>query len=155
MPNEEKLGSLAEKDDVWSLIPSRMKCQTTLEIDTKGPLKVRRRTIVHTSQSSRQQAQEDDTANEVQDVFPIIIQEDKEDEILEEDATFGTFDSKSSPRPLGHTPSQVKLKDGLMSLRRNCTRSIRLLHKCTNRKGGKAAFANLQSNVKALKMRKF
>ncbi|KAM1818246.1 hypothetical protein ACFX11_000061 [Malus domestica] len=32
---------------------------------------------------------------------------------------------------------------------------MRLLHKCTNRKGGKAAFANLQSNVKMLKMRKF
>ena len=48
MPNEEKLGSLAEKDDVRSLISSRMKRQTTLEIHTKGPLKVKRRTIVHT-----------------------------------------------------------------------------------------------------------
>ena len=55
----------------------------------------------------------------------------------------------------GHAPSQVKLKDGLMSLRRNCTRNICLLHKCTNQKGGKAAFANLQSNVKMLKIRKF
>ncbi|KAM2012504.1 hypothetical protein PS1_024766 [Malus domestica] len=55
----------------------------------------------------------------------------------------------------GHTPSQVKLKDGLMSLRRNYTISIHLIHKCTNQKGGKAAFANLQSNVKVLKIRKF
>ncbi|KAM2602010.1 hypothetical protein TB1_039468 [Malus domestica] len=60
----------------------------------------------------------------------------------------------------GHAPkpcqsSRVKLKDGLMSLRRNCTRSICLLHKCTNQKGGKAAFANLQNDVKVLKMRKF
>ena len=101
MPNEEKLGSLAEKDDVRSLIPSRMKRHTTLEIDTKGPLKVRRRTIVHTGQSSPQQAQEDDTANEVKDVSPITIQENKKDEIPEEDVTFGSFNSKSSPRPLG------------------------------------------------------
>ncbi|KAM1243700.1 hypothetical protein ACFX2G_035926 [Malus domestica] len=45
--------------------------------------------------------------------------------------------------------------DGLMSLRRNCTKSICLLHKYTNRKRGQTAFANLQSNVKVLKMRKF
>ncbi|KAM2667610.1 hypothetical protein EV2_019277 [Malus domestica] len=42
-----------------------------------------------------------------------------------------------------------------MSLRRNCTRSLCLLQKCTNRKGGKVAFANLQTYVKGLKMRKF
>ena len=126
-----------------------MKRQVILEVDTNGPLKVRKHTIVHTGQSSSQQTQKDGTEEEVKDVFPIIIQEDKED------VTFGSFNSKSSPQPLGHTSSQVKLKDGLMSLRRNCTRSIRLLHKCTNRKGGKAAFANLQSNVKVLKIKKF
>ena len=97
-PEEEKLDRLAEKCDVQSLIPSRMKRQVILEVDTKGPLKVRRRTIVHTGQSSRQQTQEDDNKNEVQDVFPITIQED---EIPKEDVTFGSFNSKSSPQPLG------------------------------------------------------
>ncbi|KAM1493171.1 hypothetical protein PS1_025350 [Malus domestica] len=52
MPNKEKLDSLAEKDNVRSSISSRMKCQATLEVDTKGQLKVRRRTIIHTGQSS-------------------------------------------------------------------------------------------------------
>lgn len=90
-----------KKDDVRSLIPSKMKRQATLEVDTKGPLKVKTCTIVHTGQSSCQQAQADDTVKEVQDVFPITIQEDKEDEIPEEDVTFGSFYSKSSPQPLG------------------------------------------------------
>ncbi|KAM1133251.1 hypothetical protein ACFX19_043230 [Malus domestica] len=42
----------------------------------------------------------------------------------------------------GHPPRQAKLKDGLKSLLRNCTRSIRLLHKSANRKGGKAAIGS-------------
>ncbi|KAM1044843.1 hypothetical protein ACFX2J_035725 [Malus domestica] len=54
-PKGEKLDSLAGKDDVQSLIPSKMNRQATLEVDTKGPLKVRRRTIIYTGQSSRQQ----------------------------------------------------------------------------------------------------
>ncbi|KAM2661174.1 hypothetical protein EV2_023516 [Malus domestica] len=81
-PNEEKLGSLAGKDDVQSLIPSRMKRQATLEVDTKGPLKVRRRTIIYINQSSCQQTQENDTEKEAQ--------EDKEDEIPEKDVTSGS-----------------------------------------------------------------
>ena len=56
-------------------------------MDTKGPLKVRKFTIIHTGQSSRQQAQDDGTEDEVQDVFHITIQEDKEDEVPEEDVT--------------------------------------------------------------------
>ncbi|KAM2134382.1 hypothetical protein ACFX1R_004399 [Malus domestica] len=52
-PKGEKLDSLAGKDDVQSLIPSKMKRQATLKVDTKGPLKVRRRTIIYTGQSSR------------------------------------------------------------------------------------------------------
>ncbi|KAM2903506.1 hypothetical protein COP2_003313 [Malus domestica] len=64
-----------------------MKHQSTLEVDTKGPLKVRKRTIIHTGQSSRQQAQGEDTEEKVQDVFHITIQEDEEDEILEEYVT--------------------------------------------------------------------
>ena len=78
-----------------------MKRQGTLEVDRKGLLKVRRHTIIHTSHSSSQQAQDDDNKNEVQDVFLITIQEDKKDEIPMEDVTFSSFDSKSSPRPLG------------------------------------------------------
>ncbi|KAM1439907.1 hypothetical protein ACFXTO_013717 [Malus domestica] len=54
----------------------------------------------------------------------------------------------------GHPPRQAKLKDGLESLLRNCTRSICLLHKCTNQKGGKAALVKLQSNINVLKMMK-
>ncbi|KAM2219643.1 hypothetical protein ACFX1S_018937 [Malus domestica] len=46
---EEKLDRLAGKDDVQSLIPSRMKGQATLEVDAKGPLKVKRRTIIYTA----------------------------------------------------------------------------------------------------------
>ncbi|KAM1179958.1 hypothetical protein ACFX2G_019469 [Malus domestica] len=64
-----------------------MKRQATLEVDTKGPLKVKRHIIIHTGQSSRQQAQEDGTEEEVQDVFHITIQEDKEEEIPKEDVT--------------------------------------------------------------------
>ncbi|KAM1454902.1 hypothetical protein ACFXTO_004343 [Malus domestica] len=63
-----------------------MKHQAILEVDTNGPLKVKRRTIIHTGQSSGQQAQEDDTEGEIQDIFPVTIQkESKEDEIPEED----------------------------------------------------------------------
>ncbi|KAM1400497.1 hypothetical protein ACFX2F_027766 [Malus domestica] len=93
MPKEENLYSLAGKDDVQSLIPSRMKRQETLEVDTKGPIKVRRCTIINIGQSSRQQTQEDGTEEEAQ--------EDKEEEILEEDNTSGPINSKSSPQSLG------------------------------------------------------
>ncbi|KAM2008682.1 hypothetical protein EV1_003299 [Malus domestica] len=67
-PKEEKLDALVEKDNVRSSIPSRMKRQATLEVDTKGQLK-------------------DGTKYEVQDVFHIKIQEDKKDEIPDEDVT--------------------------------------------------------------------
>ncbi|KAM1920321.1 hypothetical protein ACFX15_024136 [Malus domestica] len=70
---EKQLNGLATKDDVQNLILSRMKCQTTLEVDTKGQLKVKRCIIIHTSQSSCQQAQKNDTEDEVQDIFHIII----------------------------------------------------------------------------------
>ncbi|KAM2312503.1 hypothetical protein ACFXTH_022898 [Malus domestica] len=63
---EEKLDRLAEKGDIRSSIPSRMKRQAILEVDANGPLI-------------------DDTKEEVQDVFHITIQEGKEDEIPEED----------------------------------------------------------------------
>ncbi|KAM2298622.1 hypothetical protein ACFXTI_000575 [Malus domestica] len=65
---EEKLDRLAEKGDIRSLIPLRMKRQAILEVDANGPLI-------------------DDTKEEVQDVFHITIQEGKEDEIPEEDVT--------------------------------------------------------------------
>ncbi|KAM1563344.1 hypothetical protein ACFX10_037773 [Malus domestica] len=79
MPKEEKLDGLAEKDNIGSSIPSRMKRQATLEVDIKGQLKVKKLTIIHTGQSSRQQIQMDDTENEVQDIFHIMTQEDEED----------------------------------------------------------------------------
>ncbi|KAM1294746.1 hypothetical protein TB2_014432 [Malus domestica] len=101
-PKGKKLDSLARKDDVQSLIPSRMKRQATLEVDTKGPLKVRRRTIIYTGQPSRQQTQEDRTEEEAQ--------EDKEDEILEEGVTSGSVNSKSSPQSLGACSKNMPVK---------------------------------------------
>ncbi|KAM1526071.1 hypothetical protein ACFX10_010455 [Malus domestica] len=101
-PKGDKLDSLAGKDDVQSLIPSRMKRQSTLEVDTKGPLKVRRRTIIYTGQSSRQRTQEDRTGEKAQ--------EDKEDEILEEDVTSGSVNSKSSPQSLGACSKNMPVK---------------------------------------------
>ncbi|KAM1001544.1 hypothetical protein ACFX2A_008167 [Malus domestica] len=66
MSKEGKLDMIAEKCDIRSSIPSRMKHQAILEVDTNGPLK-------------------DDTEEEFQDVFHITIQESGEDEIPEED----------------------------------------------------------------------
>ncbi|KAM2039426.1 hypothetical protein ACFX1T_012866 [Malus domestica] len=99
---EEKLDSLAGKDDVQSLIPSKMKRQATLEVNTKGPLKVRRRTIIYTGQSLCQQTQEDNTEKEAQ--------EDKEDEILEEDVTSGSVNLKSSSQSLGACSKTMSVK---------------------------------------------
>ncbi|KAM0987403.1 hypothetical protein ACFXTH_011525 [Malus domestica] len=84
---EEKLDRLVEKGDIRSSIHSRMKRQAILEVDTNGPLIVRRHTIIHTGQSSYQQTQEDDTKEEVQHVFHITIQEGKEYETPEESVT--------------------------------------------------------------------
>ncbi|KAM1935762.1 hypothetical protein ACFX15_019768 [Malus domestica] len=98
---EEKLDMIAEKCDIRSSIPSRMKRQAILEVDTNGPLKVRRRTIIHTGQSSCQQAQEDVIEEEIQGIFLGTIHKDKEDEIPKEDVASGSFDSKSPPRSLG------------------------------------------------------
>ncbi|KAM1980610.1 hypothetical protein ACFX15_037204 [Malus domestica] len=107
---EEKLDRLAEKGDIRSSIPSRMKRQAILEVDTNGPLKVRKRTIIHTKRSSCQPAQEDDTEGEVQDIFPVTIQKDKEDKTPKEDVAFGSFDSKSSPQPLGACSKSGKVE---------------------------------------------
>ncbi|XP_070660541.1 uncharacterized protein [Malus domestica] len=84
-PEVEEIDRLAEKDDVRSSIPSRMKRQAILEVNTVGSLKVKRRTIIHTGQSSCQLAREVNTEDEAQDVFHITIQEGEEDESLEED----------------------------------------------------------------------
>ncbi|KAM1594417.1 hypothetical protein ACFX10_000832 [Malus domestica] len=65
-PEVEEIDRLAEKDDVRSSIPSRMKRQAILELNTVGSLKV-------------------NTEEEAQDVFHITIQEGEEDESLEED----------------------------------------------------------------------
>ncbi|KAM1115432.1 hypothetical protein TB2_038500 [Malus domestica] len=79
-----------------------MKRQATLEVDTKGPLKVRRHTIIYTGQSSWQQTQEDRTKKEAQ--------EDKEDEILEEYVISGSVNSKSSPQSLGSCSKTMLVK---------------------------------------------
>ena len=102
-PKEEKFDGLAEKGDVRSLIPSRMKRQAILEVDTKGPLKVRRRIIVHTGKSSCQQTQENGTEEEIQDVFYITVQEGKEDESPRKYSE----SLLSDPDPSGSTTMQV------------------------------------------------
>ncbi|KAM2078535.1 hypothetical protein COP1_024704 [Malus domestica] len=79
-----------------------MKRQAALEVDTKGPLKVRRHTITYTSQSSRQQTQEDRTEEKAQ--------EDKKDEIPEEDVTSGFVNSKSSPQSMGACSKTMPVK---------------------------------------------
>ena len=112
-PKEENLDGVAEKDDVRSLIPSRMKRHATLEVDTKGPLKVRRRIIIHTDQSLRQQAQEDSTEEEVQDVFHITIQEE-EDKIPEEGVT-------AAPPQLEDTKARPRHKQGAKAYLRKYT----------------------------------
>ncbi|KAM1073124.1 hypothetical protein ACFX2B_018035 [Malus domestica] len=101
-PKGEKFDNLAGKDNVQSLIPLRMMGQATLEVDTKGPLKVRRCTIIYTGQSSRQQTQEDRTEDEAQ--------EDKEDEISKEDVTSGFVNLKSSSQSLGACSKTMPVK---------------------------------------------
>ncbi|KAM2618403.1 hypothetical protein TB1_034688 [Malus domestica] len=101
-PKEEKLDSLAGKDNVQSLIPSRMKRQAALEVDTKGPLKVRWRTIIYAGQSSHQQTQEDRTEEEAQ--------EDKEDKITKKNVISGSVNSKSSPQSLGACSKTMPVK---------------------------------------------
>ena len=59
-------------DDIRSSIPSRMKRNSTLDISTEGSLKVKRRTIVHTSQSLVHNEQ----IEEVSSSFHITVEED-------------------------------------------------------------------------------
>ena len=59
-------------DEIHSSIPSRMKRNSTLDISTEGSLKVKRRTIVHTSQSLVHNEQ----IEEVSFSFHIIVEED-------------------------------------------------------------------------------
>ena len=59
-------------DEIRSSIPSRMKCNSTLDINNEGSLKVKRRMIVHTSQSLVHKEQID----EVSSLFHIIVEED-------------------------------------------------------------------------------
>ena len=61
-----------------------MKRQVILEVDTNGPLKVRKRTVIHTGQCSCQQTRDDNIEGKIRDVFHITIQEGKEDEIPKE-----------------------------------------------------------------------
>ena len=59
-------------DEIRSSIPSHMKRNSTLDINTKGSLKVKRRTIVHTSQSLLHNEQ----IEEVSSSFHITVKED-------------------------------------------------------------------------------
>ena len=59
-------------DEIRSSIPSHMKRNSTLDINTKRSLKVKRRTIVHTSQSLLHNEQ----IEEVSSSFHITVEED-------------------------------------------------------------------------------
>ena len=59
-------------DEIRSSIPSRMKHKYTLDISTEGSLKVKRRTIIHTSQSLVHNEQ----IEEVSSSFHITVEED-------------------------------------------------------------------------------
>ena len=59
-------------DEICRSIPSRMKHNSTLDISTEGSLKVKRRIIVHTSQSLIHKEQ----IEEVSSSFHITIEED-------------------------------------------------------------------------------
>ena len=59
-------------DEIRSSVPSRMKRNFTLDISTEGSLKVKRRTIVHTSQSLVHNKQ----IKEVSSSFHITVEED-------------------------------------------------------------------------------
>ena len=59
-------------DEIRSSIPSRMKRNSTLDISTEGSLKVKRRMIVHTSQSLVHKEQ----IEEVSSSFHITVEED-------------------------------------------------------------------------------
>ena len=59
-------------DEIRSSIPLRMKRNFTLDISTEGSLKVKRRTIVHTSQSLVHNEQ----IEEVSSLFHITVEED-------------------------------------------------------------------------------
>ncbi|KAM2725589.1 hypothetical protein EV1_028273 [Malus domestica] len=83
-----------------------MKRQGILEVDTNRPLKVRKRTIIHTGQSSCQQAQEDDTEGEVQDIFPINIQKTKKMKSLRKTSLLALSTQSRSLDRWGHV--QVK-----------------------------------------------
>ena len=64
-------GKKKANDEIRSSIPSRMKRNFTLDINTEGSLKVKRRTIVHTSQSPIH----DEKIEEVSSSFHIAIEE--------------------------------------------------------------------------------
>ncbi|KAM2044773.1 hypothetical protein ACFX1T_009046 [Malus domestica] len=90
-----------------------MKRQATLEVDTKGPLKVRRRTIIYTGQSSRQQTQEDRTEERPKKT--------KKTKSLKKTSLPALSTQNLHLNRWGHAPkpcqsSQAKLKDGFMSL---------------------------------------
>ena len=70
--NFEIQGEKKANDEIRSSIPSCMKRNSTLDISTEGSLKVKRRTIVHTSQSLFHNEQ----IEEVSSSFHITIEED-------------------------------------------------------------------------------
>ena len=70
--NSEVQWEKKANDEIRSSIPSCMKCNSTLDISTEGSPKVKRRTIVHTSQSLVHNEQ----IEEVSSSFHITAEED-------------------------------------------------------------------------------
>ncbi|CAL8083351.1 unnamed protein product [Prunus armeniaca] len=74
-----------EDNEIQSLIPSRMKRHSTLDVTSGDQLKVKRRTIIQTRESLSHQNKSDDEEAEVLAVHHITIKELDEEEPFEED----------------------------------------------------------------------
>ncbi|CAL8990430.1 unnamed protein product [Prunus brigantina] len=74
-----------EDNEIRSLIPSRMKRQSTLDVTSGDQLKVKRRTIIQTRETLSQQNKSDDEEAKVLAVHHVTIKELDEEEPFEEE----------------------------------------------------------------------
>nr|XP_023885550.1 uncharacterized protein LOC111997666 [Quercus suber] len=91
--NFEDQGEKKANDEIRSSIPSRMKRNFALDISIEGSLKVKRRTIVHTSQSLAHNEQIEDVSS----LFYITIEEDT---ISDAEAEEVNLETAEEPRPI-------------------------------------------------------
>ncbi|XP_020410515.1 uncharacterized protein LOC109946596 [Prunus persica] len=93
-PSEEKsqrelesgvLVDSTEDNEIRSLIPSRMKRLSTLDVTSSDQLKVKRRTIIQTRKALNQQNESDDKEVEILVVLHVMIEELDEEEPFEDE----------------------------------------------------------------------